>query len=324
MNVLHYFLVGPTFSAPPIMVHSGVSEALDPEELAELFELWQNPTYPEDSYFTEDQFNAEARTKSMQRAQSPSILLCLLDTVDSKNHPDHIHTFTECMDYRSQQDIGPQDPWTYWSLYDKFPFGKAPVIIPPKGAPRGWTPIARVNPLGISEMNGWSGPGWAGYTFVTQIGGSKILLGYGPGSQIRVTLAAQAIFGSIYIGPATNKPFVASALYRLSFGGQNTNITVDGSYQDGGPGMYYTRTSDPLNQAIDAPNGLIISGYITGSPTGYAYLQTRGQEQDWYSRYAGGDHAAELDKSAFSTGSTPGWYAGGVSDMAVLMVEANF
>jgi len=326
MNVLHYFIGSPDIPTPPIIIHeSAHPDTPSPEELAALMEKWQNPTYPDDAYFTEDMFNAEARAKTMARAQDPGVMLCLLDVVDSNTHPLHDHTYSECFDYRSKQDISPKDPWTYWALYDSFPFGPPPVIIPPN-PPHGWTPIARVNPAGISQMNGWSA-GWQGYSFATQIGPSKILTGWGLGRELRVSIAAQATFGSLYIGPATSTPFLASVLYRLSFGGQNTGIVVDGNYNQNG---FYTRISDPLLQEIEAPNGLIVCGYVSGpAPAGgYGWMQTRGLEQDWSCRYIKGDHAADLDKSKLATniGASviSGWYPGGVSDLAVLMVEALY
>jgi hypothetical protein len=204
-----------------------------------------------------------------------------------------------------------------------------PVIMPPPPGPLGWTPIARTNPAGISEMDGWS-PGWTGYTFATQIGSSKILTaGFGPGKQTRVLIAADCVFDSLYIGPATTTPFVASQLFRLSFGGQQSSILINSAYSDGGAGMPYTRYSDPLVQGITAPNGLIICGHVlTAAPTGEtsAWLTTKGQEPDWSSRYINGDHAADLDKSKLANPAThqAGWYPGGVADFAVLMVEGLY
>jgi hypothetical protein len=334
MNVLHYFLSSPDFAKPAMIVHLGShgDDVLNPDELNALLALWQNPTYPENSYFTQDQFNATARADSMQRAQSPGALLCLLEEVDSITHPQHIHTFSECMGYRSLKVIAADAPWIYWTLFDESPFiFKPPEVIQPPIIPHGWMPIARVNPAGISEMNGWS-PNWTGYTFATQIGASKINTTYGPGKQLRVLIVADCIFGSLYIGPAGLKPFLATTLHRLSFGGQNTNIVVDGSFYDGGPGMQWSRLSDPLPQGIDAPNGLIICGYVYGVVAGAAtaWLAIKGSEQDWSCRYALGDHAADLDKSKMAgsgsgSGSAVGaWYPGGTSDYAVLMVEALY
>jgi hypothetical protein len=329
MNVLYYFLGSPSFAEPAMIVHLADQDALDPAELAALMALWQNPTYPEDSYFTSDQFNAAARADSMQRAQSPGPLLCKLETADSITHPEHIHTYSECMDYRAHQDIAPSDPWIYWELFDDYLSGLLPQVIPPPVGPRGWTPLARVNPRGISEMNGWLTVYYP-LTFVTQIGASQILTaGYGPGTQIRVIISAQAIFGSIYIGPATQTAFVASALHRLSFGGQNTNIHVDSTFSDGGPGMPFTRVSDPLTPSFDTPNGLIVCGYLSSVLPGYpiaAYLATKSSEQDWSARYQLGDHASDLDKSKVSNDPyKPGWVPGGtLSDFGVLMVEALY
>jgi len=324
MNVNHYFIGSPDLAKPAMIVHSGQHDALDPDALAALMDKWQNPTYPEDSYFTEDQFNAEARAKSMQRAQSPAVLLCLLETVDSVTHPEHAHTFSECMDFRAHRDISPKDPWTYWSEYDAYPFGVLPVI-EPLPLPHGWWPVARVNPSGISQMTGWSS-GWALYTFATQIGPSQMLMaGYGPGLQTRVTIAAACAFSSLYIGPATTKPFVASQLFPLTFGGQSTNIVVDVTNND--HGIAYARTSDPLPQGIEAPNGLIVCGYIAGPPpsTASAWLQTKSQELDWSSRWRYGDYAAILDKSKIATDKDKaGWTVGGVSDLAVFMVEGLY
>jgi hypothetical protein len=328
VNVFPYFIASPTFTAPPLTVGLGVDDALDPDELAALMAAWQNPTYPEDSYLTEDQFNAEARTKSMQRAHSPAVLLCLLDEVDSINHPAHIHTFSECMNYRAQQDVSPKSPWTYWSEYDVFPFGPPQVIMPPTAAPHGWVPILRVDPQGISQMTGWSWS-WTGFSFVVQVGSSQILTaGFGPGTQTRVTIAAAAIFSSLYVGPATTTPFKASQLFRLSFGGQNTNIQIDYTNADA-QGNAYTRTSDPLPEGLDASNGLIVSGYITGRAGPYgstSYLATPSQQLDWVTRYIIGDHAADLDKSqvANPTLHQQGWTVGGQSDLGLFWIEAFY
>jgi len=323
MNVNHYFLGSPDFATPAIIIHSGVKEALDPDELAALMDLWQNPLYPDDAYFTEDMFNAEARAKSMQRAETPSVKLCLLETVDSETHPLHTHTYSECMDYRANQDISPQAPWTYWSEYDSYPFGPPPVILPP--AIHGWNAIARVNRYGISEMNGWAG-GWQGYTFVVQIGASQfITAGYGSGLQTRLMLAGSAIFKDVFIGPATNMPFVASVLHPVTFGGQN-QFQIDSTYSDGGIAMPYTRMSDFVPMGIDAPNGLIVSGYVVAPPSGGSsgYVQTYGYEPDWYSRGIAGNHSADLDKSKLGQPNQSGWFRGGVSSIALMMVEGYY
>ena len=100
MNVnVAYILGSPSIAQPPIIIHaSGIPVVPDPDEIAKATAEWQNPLYPRDAALTVPQMEAEARADTLQRAQSPGILLCLLDGADSVSELNHPHTFSECMD----------------------------------------------------------------------------------------------------------------------------------------------------------------------------------------------------------------------------------
>src|SRR5215831_14332134 len=92
----------------------------------------QNPLYPADKDLTEEEMYAQARTRSMARAQSPGELMCIIDDVSSLDQPvpvhDQVHGYEELMDWRYNHVIDPQDPWTYWMLYDLWAETKSPPL----------------------------------------------------------------------------------------------------------------------------------------------------------------------------------------------------
>lgn len=272
---------------------------------------WQNPVYPDDRLLTEQEIAVRARSGSLHRAHSPGQRICKVDEVDSTVEPDHVHDFQTCMDWRHEHVVGDAEPWSHWLLYDDWAQQYVPPTPPPTPPPiTGWQIRARVNDRGIPFMNGW-GAGWIGYTFATLIGPSHIAK-IGPGMQTRVTVQADCRFAKMFIGPASSKPFVATSLFQLKFAGQNSGTT--------GYGPDWQLISDPLPQSFEAPNGIIVSGFVDDghSEAGIAYMRTRNPEPDWYSRWYFGDRAANLDK----TGA--GWTASGVNVLAVLMVEAFY
>jgi hypothetical protein len=283
-------------------------------------DYWQNPLYPRDAAMSVAEMEVMARSGSFHRAHSPGARICKVDYFASPDDPTHTHDYQTFMNFRHDHVVGDDDPWTFWLLYDDWLaiYVPPPVPIPPK-QPVGWFTRARVNPGGIQYMNGWT-QGWTGYTFANVIGPSRFLKGFGTGTQTRIILQGDCVFGSVYIGPISEKPFVATALYRLTFGGSFSGTT--------GPQPDWELISDPLPQGIDTSNGLMISGYVSGphlsGPVGW--LRTRNPEADWYSRYRLGDYAAVLDKSKVGDPLKPatGWVVGGVSDFAVLQVDAYY
>jgi len=81
-----------------------------------------------------DEIARGARAASLQRAQSPANLICKLDGSWSQDHPFHADSFYSCMNYRHQNVIGDQDPWTFWQEIDgPLPGPKQPVPPLPVG-----------------------------------------------------------------------------------------------------------------------------------------------------------------------------------------------
>lgn len=262
----------------------------------------------------------EARADSRWRAKSPGVRICKIDNVETIEEPEHGHDFEECMAWRHDNVIADDEPWHFWLPYDEWLKLYQPPPPPSPPPPlTDWQIRARVNPHGIQFMNGW-GSGWDGYTFCTVLGPSRFMLP--AGLQVRVTMQGIFTLANLYIGPVSAKPFVATALTRMTFnGGSNTGQT--------GPRPDGNLVTDPLALAIDARNGVMISGYITGpSPLwtpleSVAWVRTRNPESDWFSRWRYGDYASALDKSKMDTDTsgTHGWVGSTVSDLAVLQVE---
>ena len=293
------------------MAETRIIGALDDRSTATVTrQLNQNPTYPADKDMTVAEMEEVARAASMQRAQSPNPLVCILDNDIVAETLGHNHTFDECMTFRHANVIGDQDPWTYWQLYD---MANLPAPPPPPTPPpplTGWQPRAHVNARGIAAMDGWSS-GWVGWTFVTQIGPSQIKPLDG-GSKARLTLMAACVFDGVYIGPASSTPFIAEWQQQLLFSG-STSALVDVT-------MDYMLVSDELAYDVTGQNGIIVSGYVTAiDPTSQgAWLATRGSEPDWYSRWTFGNYAHELDKTS------PMYVHAPQASLGVLMVEGFF
>lgn len=253
-----------------------------------------------------------ARQVSMARAQSPGERVCLIDEAFSLENPGHTHPFDECMNYRHDHVVGDDEPWTYWQLLDQVVTRYMASPPPPPPPPVDWNARARVNPSGISVMDGTS-QGWQNFTWATMIGASKISLG--PGSQTRVKLQGLCQFQAIYIGPilAPDKPFVASAVYQLTFnGGKGAAVPSPPDY---------VITTDPIPHGFDLPNGVMIYGYISdvapGQPT--AYLGHRTSEPDWYSRWAFGDWSGHVNLM-----DPYYWVAAPFGSLAVLEFDAFY
>jgi hypothetical protein len=295
---------------------------------------WQNPLYPQDAGLTSDQIAAKMRTISMQRAQSPAPRLCLLPHAppvyyDPKH--DQTHVYQEYMSYRFNHVIGNEDPWSNWSLYDMYPFPPQPTVPPPPPGPviNDWYPLARVNPHGISVMTGMNSD-FSNMTVAVMIGAS-MFNPYGPGTETRITIMGQCTVGGANIGPATNTPFVAKQLFPLTFNGGSPSGVTGPAFTD------WSLVSDPLLQAIDASNGVIVSYWISGPDPRYpaptytwaAFLQSRVSEPNWQSRWRGGNHLTDLDKSKLNPPDdlynwTRGWFQSPNATDGLLMIEGFY
>jgi hypothetical protein len=135
--------------------------------------------------------------------------------------------------------------------------------------------------------------GWQGRTFVVRIDPAAIYPlngGYGT----RVSVAGDFTLDSLYVGPGSARdPFVAAALYRLTFnGGDKTVAPIVDDF-----GNFLPVVTDTLPLGLDATRGLIITGYI--DPYGNGLVATQSVQFGWQSRYALGDSAIDVDKRAY-------------------------
>src|SRR5262245_31475535 len=160
------------------------------------YTIYKPPSYPEDKAMTVAQMEAKQRDSSMKRAQSPGILICKLEQVNSFDVPTHVHPFQECMDWRHANVIADDDPWMYWWTYDKWAEIAPPKPVPPVPVipPVGWNARVRVVPNGISQMDG-SSSGWEGFTIVAKtidVENSLLVTG-GVATRIRMTGSYQTM-----------------------------------------------------------------------------------------------------------------------------------
>jgi hypothetical protein len=92
------------------------------------------------------------------------------------------------------------------------------------------------------------------WSFATLVPPSRFLTD--AGDQTRVTLNGACTFSDLHIGPASTTQWVAQELIPMTFNGGNTDGVCDGWI-----------TTDVLPQGIEAPNGLIVSGYVKLHPS---------------------------------------------------------
>jgi hypothetical protein len=280
----------------------------------------QNPIYPDDRFLTDDQVKAKSRAGTLLRAISPGELICVIDGTDipgaapgpAGDPNSHLHSTADFMQWRHDHVVGDQDPWTYYLLFDQWAqlYQAPPPIIPPPPPPTDWQYRASNNPRGIPYFPGWCTGDWTNISFTTIIGPGGIQY-FPPGSKLRITVQIAAVIGALYIGPLTTKPLVASALYPVRFGG---NVSVMPPFPT------WIITSDEIDQAVTADNGLMISGWISGPMTyGLAWLAAASTVKDWYTRWIYGNHAADLDKSSWRSDLISPY-----ADLAVLSVESFY
>jgi len=274
----------------------------------------QNPLYPQDAGLTVPEMEAVARAGSMERAQSPGELICIVDNTSSDAVPvithDLAHSYQELMDYRHANVIADDAPWTYWTLSDVWAASQPPLLPPSPGPPPpdGWNWQARVNPYGISEPDIWSPMITApGYTYVVQIDPSVVLLA-SPGFETRLLFTgglpwvSGAHLSDVYVGEVV-APWVASQLH---------HVTFNGGYNDVG-GVLLEQITDPIPVGINASRGLLVSFVVQAGVVG-----GRQTEPGWALRLQAGNHAADLDKSG--AGWTPGTWA----SVGVLTVDGFY
>jgi len=287
-----------------------------PRDVASDSIAFQNPLYPQDAGLTDDEFNAQARAVSMVRAQSPGELVCQIDQVTSTDDPTHAHDYATCMAFREANVIGDDDPWIYWELFDVWAQQQPAALPPPPGppAPVGWQPIARVVPDGISQMDDFAAA--SAVSFATLIQPEQFIMA--EGSQIRVRLSGNFTCSDCYIGPAGGldingnpNPWVAQALYNLTFGGENQATIPPGMNAANYFDPYGELISDPLAQAIDFSQGVIISFYVVSGN-----ITRRLVEPGWTCSSQGGNVSGNLDMS--------GWGLTGSDDISVLMIESLY
>jgi len=237
-----------------------------------LLPQYQNPTYPADANLTDDELAARARAASLVRAHSPGELICMMDGVSSWLTPNHTHTYNEFMDYRhSHVDdqgmiIADGEPWINWEPYDIWA-DRVPVpepipdlALPP---PTGWQPIFSVRPGGIPYPTSYASSPWPYYSLAVEIDRS-VLMRFDLGLAVRVRLLMWGEMNNIYIGPRSNKPFVATKLVPLTFKGKNRITT---SVSEGGIGSWTEFVSDPIPN-IDYRAGLHISWFSVNTDYG--------------------------------------------------------
>jgi hypothetical protein len=287
------------------------------------------PSYPEDALLTDtagltldDEKSAMAREGSFVRAHSPNELMCQVDNVSSLVVGiGHTHDFDTCMDYRHANVIGDQDPWTFWEEYDDWAQKQPTPPLPPPEPPlpEDWFPIARINPIGISQMDNLGTA--SAVTFAVYIEPSKIVLPPNPpppGSTMRVKLSGPMTFSDCYIGDVdpTNPgaPWVSLTNVNLTFNGGANQATIS-VMQSPTFDPYGELASDPIPiDSIDVTNGIIVSFYIIGGNVGRRMI-----EPGWITFNSLGNNSSDLDKSDPGT-----WDASGGNVIGVLMVEYFF
>ena len=282
-----------------------------PRDVADESLPFQNPLYPQDAGLTDDEFNAKARATSLMRAQSPGLLVCQIDETTSIDDPTHADDFATCMAFREANVIGDQEPWTYWELFDVWAAAQPPIVPVPEPVPlAGWYPVARINPAGISQMDNFGAA--AGVTFATVIAPAAFIMT--AGSQVRLRLSGNFTFSDCVIGPAggNSNPWVAQALYPLTFGGQNQATIPPGMNSANYFDPYGELVSDPLPQSMDFTQGVHVAFYcVSGNIT------RRLVEPGWTTSNNSGNVSNVLDKSAWGVES-------GVADISVLMIESLY
>jgi len=197
---------------------------------SQLLPQYQNPTYPEDANLTDAEIAAKMRERSMVRAHSPGELICMMDGTSRWLTPEHTHSYDEFMAYRRSHlndqgsIIGDGDPWINWEPYDVWA-DHAPIPEPvpdvAQPPPTGWQPIFSVRPGGIPFPTSYVSSYWTGQSMAIEIDRSE-LLRYDLAVAIRLRFLMQGTLTNMYVGPRTNKPFVATSLKPLTFLGQNT------------------------------------------------------------------------------------------------------
>jgi hypothetical protein len=287
----------------------------------------QNPVYPDDRFLTDDEVKAKSRAGTLLRAVSPGELICVIDQYDipgAKPGPpgdpnSHLHPTPELIQWRHDHVVPDDDAWTYYLLYDQWAqqFVAPPPAPPPPPAPHGWLPMVRTNPRGISYMNGWA-QDFTQMTFANLIGPSRALVtGFGPGTQWRITMTGQCTLAKCFVGPASGTLWKAASLQQVKFGGSNSVVIPYNTP----PAPDWVVVSDPFPAPASAPNGIIVSGFVSGYGNypypPVAWLQTKGNEADWFSRFDFGDTSAQTDKTNLK-------YDFGFNDISVLMIEAFY
>jgi hypothetical protein len=285
------------------------------------YQVYDPPSYPEDRFLTQAEMEAKQRAMALLAGTSPNVRICIMDqfVLDRgpyQNPNIHLHTYAEYMNWR-HNNIDPRtgaivadgDPWTAWMTYDDWaqiappqgPFGPQPI------PPVGWNYRARVNPNGISQMQGWWNVAgmWgdpSGTTIVVHVGPDQVQLL--EGLQTRLTLSGVFSFIDCYIGRSSlADPFVATEMHYVSFNGGQNGAAIAAS-----PGAPFGQVvSDPLPIGINAINGLLVSFYTgLNQPSNVGYRTT---EPGWTSRVAKTNLSANPDKSGTAWTTTPVPYA---------------
>jgi len=300
---------------PPTMDYTG-----QPDPAFDWYWNNQNPSYPQHGTGaaapTTAELEAMQRAASLSRAHSPNPLLCKLDLDNSALDPAHTHPFQECMDYRHAHVIGDQQPWMFWENLQDI---HIPQTVPlPPGPLVGWFSRAQITPGGIPQMDALQS-GWNDFSFVTQIDPSAVTLPVG--KQVRLTLSGLGTFSNVMIGPVSTLPYIASAMYPVTWNGGSNSATIVGDAAGGWaspPDPLGEVTSDPVMQAMPAPNGLIVSGYYAPPPTGQTWAAIKWTQAGWTARYKRGNYSTQKDKSGRD------WTNMNAASLSVLKIEAYY
>jgi hypothetical protein len=277
----------------------------------------QNPSYPEDRFMTESEIATKARACSLMRANSPGELICYphMGAVEIPGWPmpgnpnSHTHPYDEFMAFRRNHDppIGDDDAWMYYLLYDQW------AAIAPPGQPEepfpnppvGWNPRVRVNPRGISQMDGLTGL-MLGYTFVTKTKEAQPSALVQGGVGTRLTLTGQYETIEAYVSPCHHDFAITDVifLHRLMVNG-NTTFQVNGEV-----------VTDPLPYGIDGSNGFLVTAFVSATPAKLGY---KAVEPEWSTRTkTPGNWTTQLDKGGSD------WTAGAYASLSLLMIEGYY
>ena len=251
---------------------------------SQLLPQYQNPTYPADANLTDAQIAAKMRARTLVRAQSPGELICQMDGTSRWLTPDHTHAYDEFMAWRhSHIDdeghiIADGEPWINWEPYDVWA-DHAPEPEPIPGLaqppPTGWQPIFATRLVGIPYVTDYLANNFRSYYYGIAVEIDKTqLFRRDLAAAIRFRVLIYGGMSDVFIGPRTNKPFVASSLKQVTFLGKTSINTAS----FGNVPMDFV--SDPIS-GVDYRAGLHLAYFVVDSAFG------RSTAAGWNTRYEG-------------------------------------